>query len=358
MMRLLYILLPLLFLLACNSEVKQQLDSKNPALGKLNQVVVIADEELWKGAVGDTFRFYFESAYPILPAPESIFDIKFYTPNQLVSGPTRKELRTYIILADLSDAESSTTKMVKKDMGSEKYNSAMNTGKPFTSLGKDKWAKGQFLAYMGGANEEVLIQTIKKSYPAIARRINEHDQPKLKAMSFGIKSNKGLSRMVRENYYLDIDIPVEYTTARRDSLNNVLWLVRRTNEADMHLVFKKYRYDNPNQVSKDSIISWRNDFGQNYVTSDIEDNFMIVNEQDLPVYEYVHDIDGSYTKELRGIWEMTKEFTGGPFATYVVVLEDKKELIYIDAFVLAPGHKKRNYMMQLDCIVKSAKVNS
>lgn len=358
MMRLLYILIPFLLLQACSTEVKQQLDSKNPALGRLNQVVVVTDEDLWEGAVGDTFRFYFESAYPILPAPEPIFDLKFYTPNQLQSGPTRKELRTYVILADLSDPESPTTKMVKKDMGSEKFNSALNTGKPFTSLGKDKWAKGQFLAYMFGTDEESLAQSIKKSYPAIARRINEHDQPKLKAMSFGIKSNKGLRRMVKENYSLDIDIPVEYTTARRDSLNNVLWLRRGTKEADMHLVFKKYKYDDSKQLSKDSIISWRNDFGEKYVTSDIEDNIMVVNGEDLPVYEYAHEIDGSYTRELRGIWEMTKEFTGGPFATYVVVIEDKKELIYIDAFVLAPGQKKRNYMMQLDCIVKSAKISS
>lgn len=358
MIRILYILAIALLLSSCNSEVAQQLDSKNPALGKLNQIIVVADEDLWIGSVGDTFRYYFESAYPILPTPEPIFDLKHYTPQELSASAVRKELRTYAFLADLSDTESPTAQLLKKDMGDEKYNSALKYGTPFSSMGKNKWAKGQLLVYLFGANQDSLKSSIKKSYPTLARKINEHDLKKLKAISFGIKENKGLTRKVSEQFGIDVEIPVEYETARYDSLNNLLWLRRGSKQADYHMVFQKLKYNNPNQLGKKAIIDLRNKFGEKYVTSDIEENVMIINNEDLPVYEYVTEIDGHYTKELRGVWEMTQEFTGGPFVTYVIVNEAKKELIYIDTFILAPGEKKRNHMQQLDCIVKSAKVNS
>ncbi|MDA8693569.1 DUF4837 family protein, partial [Saprospiraceae bacterium] len=351
MIRSLYISVVVLLMISCNNEVTQQLDSKNPALGKLNQIIVVADEDIWVGSVGDTFRYYFESAYPILPSPEPLFDVKHYTPEELEQSAVRKELRTYAFLADLSDEESPTSKLIKKDMGTEKYNSALKYGKPFSSLGKNKWAKGQLLMYMFGPNQDSLKSSIKKSFPTLARRINEHDLGKLKAMSFGIKANKGLTRLVSEKFNVDVEIPVEYQTAKYDTINNVLWLRRGSKEADYHMVFEKLNYDNPKQLDKDSIIALRNKFGKSYVTSDVPDNYMVVNDEDLPVYEYVTDIDGHYTKEIRGVWEMTEEFTGGPFVTYVIINESRKELIYIDTFLLAPGSKKRNHMMQLDCIV-------
>ena len=358
MIRSLFILSISLLLLSCNSEVAQQLDSKNPALGKLNQIIVVADDELWESSVGDTFRYYFESAYPILPTPEPLFDIKHYTPNDLTASPVRKELRTYTFLADLSDTESPTSQLIKKDMGAEKYNSALKYGNTFSSVGKNKWAKGQLLVYLFGANRDSLNSAIKKAFPTVARRVNEHDLKKLKAISFGIKENKGLTQMVSDRYGINVEIPVEYKTAKNDTVNDLLWLVRKSKEVDYHLVFQKMTYNDPEQLSKSSIIALRNEFGANHVTSDVENNIMIINNEDLPVYDYTTDIDGHYTKEIRGVWEMTQEFTGGPFVTYLIVNESKKELIYVDTFILAPGQKKRNHMMQLDCIVKSAKINS
>ncbi|MGA0232528.1 MAG: DUF4837 family protein, partial [Saprospiraceae bacterium] len=88
--------------------------------------------------------------------------------------------------------------------------------------------------------------------------------------------------------------------------------------------------------------------------ADEEGYNMVVNNDDLPVYEYTLDIDGRYAKEFRGVWEMTKSFAGGPFITYLIVDEEKNELIYADVFVLAPGSEKRNMMMQLDYIIKSS----
>jgi len=104
------------------------------------------------------------------------------------------------------------------------------------------------------------------------------------------------------------------------------------------------------------MIQRRNNFGSKYVSSDDENDVMVVNDEDLPIFDYTLELDGMYTKEFRGVWEMTNSFAGGPFNTYLIVDEDNRKLIYVDVFVLAPGKDKRNMMMQLDYIIKSGKL--
>ena len=65
----------LLILTQCGTMI-ESLQRVPTAIGNINQLVVICDEELWNSPTGDTFKFRFESAYPLLPAPEPLFDIK------------------------------------------------------------------------------------------------------------------------------------------------------------------------------------------------------------------------------------------------------------------------------------------
>lgn len=310
------------------------------------------------GAVGDTFRYYFESAYPIMPQPEPLFDLRHFTIEELNVQPLRKELRTYAILADLSDEDSPTTRMVKKDLGSEKFDYAMKPDANLSSVGKDKWARGQLLVYLYGADRKILEKSIKESFPAAAKRVQKHDAKQLKSSIYVDRVNLGLTDDVKTRFGIDFDVPGDFVVATDDLENNVLWLRKVGDKADQNIVLKKVKYVNEEQLSKDGIIAMRNDFGSTYVTSDEVDDVMVVDEEHLPVYEYSFSIDNHYGKELRGIWEMTNTFSGGPFNTYVVLNEAKKEIIFIDVFVLAPGTSKRNYMMQLDHIVKNAKIIS
>ena len=334
------------------------MEPKGTALGKMHEIVVVADKEIWDGAVGDTFRYYFESAYPIMPQPEPMFDLRHFTIEELNVQPLRKELRTYTILADLSDADSPTTQMVRKDLGSEKFDYAMKPDANLSSVGKDKWARGQLLIYLYGADRNILQKSIRESFPAAAKRIHKHDAKQLKSSIYVDRVNLGLTSQVKERFGIDFDVPGDFVVATDDTQNNVLWLRKVGDKADQNIVIKKVAYTDQKQLSKEGIIAMRNEFGSTYVTSDEENDVMVVDEEHLPVYEYSFNIDEHYGKELRGIWEMTNTFSGGPFFTYVILNEKKKELIFVDVFVLAPGTSKRNHMMQLDHIVKNAKIVS
>lgn len=343
---------------ACNSEVSNKLEPKGTALGRMNEIVVVSDADLWEGAVGDTFRYFFESAYPILPQPEPLFDIRHFTLEELSEQPLRKELRTYVVLANLSDESSTTTAMVRKDLGEEKVKYGKEDASKFSSVGRDKWARGQLLVYLYAGEDEGIMDAISKSFPAIAKRVRQHDEKQLRSSVYVDRVNLGLSEKVRQSYGIDFQIPGDFVKVPHGLDDEVMWLRKDTDKAIQNIVLQKLPYDSAAQLSKKGIVDLRNAFGQRFISPEDEEDVMVVDSVNLPVYEYAFNLGNSYGKELRGIWEMTNSFSAGPFTTYVILDEKKSELLYIDVFILAPGSTKRDMMMQMDHIIRTAKLVS
>jgi len=334
------------------------MEPRTVALGKMNQIAVVADQDIWESAAGDTFKYYFESAYPIMPQPEPIFDVRHFTVNDLDAEPLRKELRTYAVLADLSDDDSPTTQMVKRDLGTERFNEAKANKKSGNSVGKDKWAKDQLVIYLYANDNPSLATSIKNSFAAVANRIQSHDSNMLKSSVYAVEQvNLGLSDKIEKTYGLDIQIPGLYQEAFHSDEDNFTWLRKDEHDINLSMMFYKMPYADPSQASLESLIKLRNRLSKKYVTTETAGSYMQVNDDDLPVYEYSTKIDGFYTKEIRGVWEMNKDFLGGPFVTYAIVKDQDKEIIFVDVFVYAPSKEKKKYIQQLDYIVKSAKVH-
>ena len=91
------------------------------------------------------------------------------------------------------------------------------------------------------------------------------------------------------------------------------------------------------------------------MSTEIENTYMRINDVDLPMMIQATEINGNYTVEARGIWDIVNDFMGGPFLGYLIHNAKTNELIYIDCFIHAPGKKKRNYIQQLEYVVSSLK---
>jgi len=344
-----FILILLLFS-SCSS-VNTPTGPKPPALGKMNEIVVIADEDLWEGIVGDSFKYYFGSAYPIMPSPEPMFDIRHYTPQELNGEPLRRELRTYVILSDLEDKSSATAAMIEQDLGKEKFRKAFKESDFTTSVGKNKWADGQLLFYLFGVGHESLFSTISRSFKTIASRVNDHDKGQLHSMTYSGSQVTGFNETLASKFGIKLGIPAKFKMAVEEG--NMIWLRKDDGEFALNLVFDKKTYENQDQLSTDALKDWIHEFGTNWVTTSTEGSVMVINEKDLPLFEYNQSIKGAFTNEIRGVWEMTLDFTGGPFFAYSILNEKANEVIYIYAFVMAPGKPKRDKMQQLEHIVHS-----
>jgi hypothetical protein len=328
-------------------------ESKPIAMGRMNEIIAVADEDLWDSPVKDTFNYYFQSAFPIMPAPEPMFDVRHYTPRELGHEPLRKELRTYIVLADLEDLDATTTKMLRRDIGEERFLKAKQDPTFQTSVGKDKWARDQIIIYIFANGKQKLMETIRHNYPAIAKRIRLHDKVKLDASIFVLKNESpGLIKKIEKKMGVSIRIPGDYISLKKDT-ENFMWFKKDTKEAAMNIIIQKFPYTSTDQLEPSNIIRLRDEYSKVHIKSGAKDSYSVTNTEDLPTYDYTYEIDGNYTREVRGIWEMVNDFMGGPYASYLIHDKEANELIFIDTFVYAPGADKRDMMMQLDYIVKS-----
>jgi len=324
------------------------LQSKPSALGVMNEIVVICDDAMWEGSVGDSLMYYYASPYPIMPSPEPLFDVRHFSTGQLLAEPLRKELRTYLILADLLDKDSPTTIMLREDLGEEIIRKFNENPNQFSTAGKDKWARGQVLVYIMGNGPEDLARNLIHAFPRVSKRVRAHDNKQLQAQTYMNGSSTELTNLVAKEFGIKMKVPGDFKLAVNGK--NFLWLRKDNREITASIVIKSFPYKDKSQMELEGLIEMRDRIGLLIEGSSIG-SVMRTNVVSLPVYTYPKEVAGRYAIESRGIWEMTEDFLGGPFINFAVI--DGDRILVIDAFVYAPGKDKRDYIQQLELILSS-----
>ena len=354
------IVLGTLIFSSCGNEQGPRFKVKAKALGIMNDIVIVCDQDLWKGPTGDTIDQYYGGFYPLTPSPEPIFDLRHFTLAELNAQPLRKELRTYVVIADLTDELSETAALVKKDLGAERFQRALSDDDFHTSVGKDKWASGQLVIYVFGKNKAALHKAIAETFDGVSARINDFDSYQLSQKTYSKGENLGLARITKERFGANIIFPTDYSIALdMETQSGLLWLRknisyrigRDANPGSMNIGVTLYDYTGPEMLTNEAVKARFNALGA-HVSSSEPNTFAIINDVDLPIFSFDRSISGHFTKEYRGIWEMENDFMGGPFQSYAIVNTDTNQLLSIDAFIYAPGKSKRDLMQQIDTVVK------
>lgn len=335
---------------ACSEEVQKKLAGFPVALSRVNEVIFVMDKPMWDGAVGDSCRAYFASNFPVLPQPEPIFDLKFFTPRMLNAKPVRKEFRSYVFVANLNDESSPTTKMVIKDIGAEQTRKAKANEKSSIMVGNDKWAKGQQLVYLFGSSEADLLKAIAERYPTAAARIQKYDKGKIDNSVYYQGVDNPIMKTIKDTMGVDIKVPGEYFVALNKG--NTIWLRSNTDKVAYNIMLHKFKYTDTEQFTQKSIKDIRDKLGK-YVSSEAENTYMLTNDVDLPMLLDVVGSEKLYKVKVRGIWEIENDFMGGPFIGYLIHNPETNDLLYVDGFIHAPGEKKRDLIQELDHIISS-----
>ena len=340
----------IIFLMTSCYENDMNGPARSNALGLINQITVIADDEIWDGPVGDSVRLYYQSAFPIMPQPEPYFELRHYTYRDIETSSLRRELRTYLILADLQDTSSQVTKLVQRDLGDIiQPNSDTHKGR----AAYNRWAIDQMVIYLYQDGKDKLAEAVATSFPNFRDKIHEHDAEMLDASTFAFGENRAVQRMIREQYGVEMKIPGDYVVAKQD--DRAMWLRRISDDYLTNLILYKKPYSSQEQLSMDHMIDMRDSLGRYLVSTSIEGSYMRTDDVNLPTYEQTFSLDDHFVKELKGVWEMEGDFYGGPYFFYGILSPDQKEVFYIDAFILAPGEKKKRQMQYLDHIARTAR---
>lgn len=337
---------------SCTSEQRKGLESKSNAYGNVNSVVVVADEITAGSSAGDTLIYYLEGAYPILPQPEPLFDVRVYSPLQVTSRSERKELRSYVILADMSVDDSAAAALVKRDIGEENVRAALETKGYGTKVVKNRWAKGQILIYVFGKDEAALLDNVQKSFPGILNRINEHYTNLVMTTAFFKGENEPLQEEIFDTLGVKIKLPKDYNKAAFDPELNTFWVRYDVKDYIYNILIHKQPYKNKEQFTRENLIAMRDTIGQ-LVATNAENSRMVANITDLPLYVKGVTVNGNFALEAKGIWEIKNDFMGGPFVSYLIHNPNSDELVLVDGFLFGPGKKKRDATQTLENILKT-----
>jgi hypothetical protein len=115
------------------------------------------------------------------------------------------------------------------------------------------------------------------------------------------------------------------------------------------MIYKSPRYE----LTTENIVAERDRITKAYIQGAVVGAYPIVAK--LEGYPLAQNLTLRYHNgvELRGLWESVRDKMGGPFYSFTQIAPDSASVITIDGFVYAPQEKKRDYLREVEAVVKS-----
>lgn len=311
-------------LFSCGNDSGNASDVKPLSSGKLNSISVVADIDLWEGASGSAVRETVGGVLYGLPQDEPMFDLH-YIPQKVFSGFTRKN-RTVL-------------RLLKSDSTA-------------VTVFNDVYAKPQTLVEVSGPTDQAISEQLNLKKNLILKAFQESEVTE-KQRQIGKSLNKDKS--IKKNLGLAFNFPSAYRIASVD--NSFVWVRRDIESGSVNfMIFEldKNRI-NLNAPMLEQIIAIRDSVGEIHIPGPVEGSYMITERTYVPQLKMI-EIDGHRAYETRSTWELANAFMAGPFVNYTIYDDKHSRWIVAEGFVLAPSKEKRDYILELEAILKSIKI--
>jgi len=312
-------------ILSCSDKKKDKTTYLPASNGNLNNISVVVDNQLWDGAIGEAIRKNFAAPLEGLPQDEPIFGMR-QIPPQVFDGFAR---RSRIIL-----------KIEKGDL------------EPTTKVVNEAFAKPQTVVVVGGkTNAEIIAQLTDNRRKIIDAFIKEEVKEKQRRINLSLLDVKQMEDALK----FSVNIPSAYKIGK--ATDNFFWIRKSlSNTKTMDLMF----YEAPleaiteNDSTIVAITQIRDEITKTQIPG--EDNIYMTVEDAYAPSLYKTIIDNKKAYEVRGVWEVKGQYMAGPFITYAIMDEVNQRYLIADGYVYAPSLKKREYIFELESIIKSIKI--
>ena len=308
------ILFFLIITLSCSENQQKLLPSSS---GNINNISVVSSNELWDGVVGDVIRENFGRPIYGLPQIEPVFSLS-HIPSKVFSGFATKS-RT-ILKVDIAEKEG-----------------VFNF--------KNTYASPQRIIQITGKSTDNIIEIINENLNSIYSTmfLNEIQEKQRR-----ISKNLNQTQAIKNSTGLTLRFPSAYRVAKVDS--NFVWIRRDIETGSVNLFVSRY-----NDKNNSSILKIRDSISKHHIPGPVENTFMSTDPIYTPSSQQI-SIRGKQILETRGLWEIKGQFMAGPFLNYQFESNTKQdEYIMLDGFVYSPGSSKREYVFELEAIMRSLK---
>ena len=313
----------IVFLLLSSCNKKNATLTLVGSTGSINHVTIVINNDLWIGSVGDSLREIIAAPVLGLPQEENQFSITQVPAKTF--GRIFKTSRNLLFIG-ISNKEGYG---VKKDLYA-----TPQIG--MTILGKDNAS----LIEQINAHKEEIISVFKKGDIKLSQRKRTKDH-------WNIKNIKTLS-----NLGIQLKIPKNYSLV--DDTGDFLWFRHDIAKGSMNIIAYALPLTEYDSIVN-NIVAERDTIGKKYIPGPSDGSYMVTEAAYTPFTKQT-ELNGKPSYETRGKWEVKNDFMAGPFLNYTVVDKTNNRLLVIEGFTYAPSIKKRDYMFELEAILKTLKI--
>ncbi|PVX45752.1 uncharacterized protein DUF4837 [Flavobacterium sp. 103] len=304
---------------------KKKENSSRHSTGKINAISIVIDNQLWNGVVGDTIRNKFASPVEGLPKEEPIFDINQYPANVMEGFVTKS--RTIIVIK----------------MGSENH---------FEVL-KNQYATPQSVFHITGKSVAELLELIERNTPDIIQSIKKGE---IAAHWELLKDSVVIPKTLQNQFQLDLKVPKSYSFSIKNK--NFVWLKREFSSGCSSILVTQFPSGNFNLEGNilNQIVKIHDSIGAAYIKGEEPSSNMYI-DTSYPLYLLEIALDGKMAYETRGTWRLKDSFMFGPFVSYLIVDPKKNRITYLVGFCYVPSKDRRDFMHELETILKEVRIN-
>lgn len=306
---------------SCETNSKPILKSST---GNMNSLLVVMNNSEWKGKAGDALREIIATPVVGLPQDENQFTVHQVAPKTF-SQLFQSSRNILFVGVDKSNT----------------YN--VNT---------NLYASPQLAMTILGKDEQSLINQINKHKKDIVSVFKEGDlaffQKKLTKEEFKTDTLKTINELG-----ISMRIPKDYRLVA--DKGDFLWMRYESGDASKNLLVYSHPLTKPLDSIDMIIPSMRNAIGEKFIPGEPDGSYMITEAAYSP-FIVKTKLGDKEAFETRGKWEVKGDYMAGPFLNYAVVDKKNNRLVVVEGFTYAPNAKKRDYMFELEAILKTLKV--
>ncbi|WP_430410941.1 DUF4837 family protein [Kordia sp.] len=292
--------------------------------GKVNLLTVVVDDELWQGKVGDSIRSIYAAPTDGLPMEEPLFSLKQINP-QVFDGILTK-CRSVLFV------KSSDKKQFK--------------------IKENIYARPQKIVYVTGTDDEIISQLKNNEKESVTTlKLNE-----LRSKQKFIQGSLSRDTTLEETFGFSLNIPSAYKMVKNEE--NFVWFEREVPKGTMNIIAYTLPFGSipKDDTTVDAIIAMRDSIGKAYVPGRDPKKMHMITEKAYAPYVYDAIVDNKSALETKGMWEMKNFHMAGPFINYIVEDKQHDRLVVVEGLTFAPSEDKRDFMFEIEAILKSLKI--
>lgn len=320
-----FVLMSLIILFnACEGKKGGKFKVTNFSGGKAGEVVLIMDDNLWS----DSDKVQVEN---VLMQPQ----------------PAINQIEPMFDLLEINNSEFTHNFQRHRNIVRFDINKDYNLNQ--ISYSHNVWSSPQEYIYIKGNNLDSCLALFISNQDKIIKLLYANDLKRIQVF-YAKDVEKNIETKIKTKFGFLLSVPQQYIIAKEE--NDFMWLRFRTARNDRFIMIYKMPVK---EMTEANLIAARDTITKKYIPGAIKGAYPIVAQKFG--YPIVSDLQIASRKgiEMRGLWESVGDKMGGPFYSFSFIDQSGQNIITVDGFVYAPEENKRDYLREVEAIVKSVR---